>query len=148
MCMTYWISRSMLGSGHTNVNKVKLLSRVQLFATPWTVTYQAPPSMGFLQASILEWVAISFSRRSFQPRDWTRVSRIIGRCFSIWATREVPNVNKLWPNKRSLFTARETYRNTATIMNVQIIIREAWKRSWEHRRGMSHSFPEYLCGFL
>ena len=27
--------------------KVKSLSRVRLFATPWTVTYQAPPSMGF-----------------------------------------------------------------------------------------------------
>ena len=31
-----------------NVNKnVKSFSRVQLFATPWTVAYQAPPSMGF-----------------------------------------------------------------------------------------------------
>ena len=27
--------------------KVKSLSHVQLFATPWTVTHQAPPSMGF-----------------------------------------------------------------------------------------------------
>ena len=27
--------------------KVKLLSPVQLFATPWTVAYQVPPSMGF-----------------------------------------------------------------------------------------------------
>ena len=27
--------------------KVKLLSRVRPFATPWTVTYQAPPTMGF-----------------------------------------------------------------------------------------------------
>ena len=27
--------------------KVKSLSRVQLFATPWTVAYQAPPSLGF-----------------------------------------------------------------------------------------------------
>ena len=27
--------------------KVKSLSRVWLFATPWTVAYQAPPSMGF-----------------------------------------------------------------------------------------------------
>ena len=27
--------------------KVKSLSRVQLSATPWTVAYQAPPSMGF-----------------------------------------------------------------------------------------------------
>ena len=29
--------------------KVKSLSRVQLFATPWTVAYQAPPSMGFFR---------------------------------------------------------------------------------------------------
>ena len=29
------------------IPQVKLLSRVQLFATPWTVAYQAPPSMGF-----------------------------------------------------------------------------------------------------
>ena len=27
--------------------KVKLFSRVRLFATPWTVAQQAPPSMGF-----------------------------------------------------------------------------------------------------
>ena len=31
----------------TNLVKVKSLSRVRLFATPWTVAYQAPPSMGF-----------------------------------------------------------------------------------------------------
>ena len=29
--------------------KVKLLSHVRLFATPWTVAYQPPPSMGFLR---------------------------------------------------------------------------------------------------
>ena len=29
--------------------KVKSLSCVRLFATPWTVAYQAPPSMGFLR---------------------------------------------------------------------------------------------------
>ena len=44
---------------------------------------------GILQARILEWVALSFSRRSSQPRDWTWVSRIVGRHFTIWATREV-----------------------------------------------------------
>ena len=27
--------------------KVKSLSRVRLFVTPWTIAYQAPPSMGF-----------------------------------------------------------------------------------------------------
>ena len=51
----------------------KSLSRVQLFATPWTVARQAPLSMGILQANIPEWVAIPSSRGS-QPRDWTQVS--------------------------------------------------------------------------
>ena len=44
---------------------------------------------GFFQARILEWVSISFSRRSSQYRDWTQVSHIVDRHFTIWATREV-----------------------------------------------------------
>ena len=43
---------------------------------------------GILQARILEWVAISFSRGSSQPRDQTQVSCIAGRHFNLWATRE------------------------------------------------------------
>ena len=69
--------------------KAKLFSRVRLFATPWTVVYQAPPSMGLiLQGRILEWVAISFSSGSSWPRDRTWVSRTVGRRFNLWATRE------------------------------------------------------------
>ena len=41
-----------------------------------------------LQARILKWVPIPFSRRSSQPRDITQVSRIAGRFFTSWATRE------------------------------------------------------------
>ena len=43
---------------------------------------------GILQARILEWVAIPFSRGSSQPRDQTQVSRIAGGFFTSWATRE------------------------------------------------------------
>ena len=43
---------------------------------------------GIFQARVLEWVAISFSRRSSQPRDWTRVSHIAGRHYTIWGTKE------------------------------------------------------------
>ena len=43
---------------------------------------------GILQARILEWVAIPFSGVSSRPRDWTRVSHIAGRFFTISATRE------------------------------------------------------------
>ena len=42
-------------------SSVQLLSHVRLFATPWTAAYQAPPSMGFSMARVLEWVAIAFS---------------------------------------------------------------------------------------
>ena len=44
---------------------------------------------GILQARILEWVAISFSREASQPRDRTQISRIAGRRFNLWATREL-----------------------------------------------------------
>ena len=43
---------------------------------------------GIFQARVLEWVAFSFFRGSSWPRDWTQVSRIAGRHFTIWATRE------------------------------------------------------------
>ena len=44
---------------------------------------------GIFQARIMEWVAISFSRGSFWPRDWSRVCCFAGRHFTIWATREI-----------------------------------------------------------
>ena len=74
--------------------KVKLLSRVRLFATPWTVVYQAPPFMGFSRQE--HWSGLPFPspgdlpNLGIKPRDRTRVSRIAGRCFNLWATREAP----------------------------------------------------------
>ena len=47
----------------------QLLSCVQPFAILWTVAHQAPLYMGILQARILEWVAVLFSRGSSKPRD-------------------------------------------------------------------------------
>ena len=48
---------------------------------------------GIFQARILEWVSISFSRGSSQPRDWTQVSRIVGRCFTVWESRSIQKLN-------------------------------------------------------
>ena len=52
--------------------------------------YSPPGSSvhGISQARTLAWVAISFSRGSSQPRDWTQAFCIVGRFFTIWATRE------------------------------------------------------------
>ena len=43
---------------------------------------------GILQIRILEWVAILFSRESFQPGDWTHVSCTADRFSTVWATTE------------------------------------------------------------
>ena len=49
--------------------------------------YSLPVSVHRIsQARILEWVAFPFSRGFFQPRDWTQVSCIAGRFFTIWVT--------------------------------------------------------------
>ena len=45
---------------------------------------------GILQARILEWVAVPFSRGSSQPRDPTQISHNAGRFFTVWTTREAP----------------------------------------------------------
>ena len=55
---------------------------------PMDCSLPASSIHGIFQARILECVAISFSRRSSQPRDWTQVPHIPGRFFTIWATRE------------------------------------------------------------
>ena len=46
-------------------------------------------SHGIFQLGILEWVVISFSRRSTWSRNWTQVSHSVGRRFTVWATSEV-----------------------------------------------------------
>ena len=51
----------------------------------------SPPGFsdhGISQAKILEWVAISFSRGSSQPRSQTQVSHIADEFFTVSATRE------------------------------------------------------------
>ena len=60
---------------------------------------------GILQARILKWVTIRFSRGSSQPRDWTQLSLIAGRFFTVWATREAPKWYRHLQNVYSTFSA-------------------------------------------
>ena len=56
---------------------------------------------GILQARILEWVAVPFSRASSKPKDRTQTSRIAGGFFTSWAT--IPVVARI-----SLFLEADT----------------------------------------
>ena len=73
-------------------NKVKMKVLVaQSCPTLYNLRHCSPPGSsvhGILQARILKWVAIPFSRKSSLPRDWTWVFCIAGRFFTIWVTRE------------------------------------------------------------
>ena len=74
----------------------QLLSHVQLFAVPWTVSSSDSSVHWILQARILEWVAISSSSRYSWPRDWTCVS-----CIGKWilyhrAIRELSSHKCQW----------------------------------------------------
>ena len=63
-----WVAISFSNVGKWKV-KVKLLSRVWHFATPWTAAYQAPPSMGFSRQEY--WSGVS----SPSPTFWLAVAK-------------------------------------------------------------------------
>ena len=68
--------------------KVKSLGHVQLFATPWTVAYRAPPSMGFSRQRY--WSGLPLPSPEDLPDTGIepRSTCIAGRHFILWATRE------------------------------------------------------------
>ena len=68
--------------------KVKSLSPVRL-CDPMEGSLPGFSVHGIFQATVLEWIAISFSRGSSRPRDRTQVSCIVDTRLTIWATREV-----------------------------------------------------------
>ena len=98
--------RVMWSSSFTTMkwSEVKSLSRIQLW-DPKDCSLPRSSLQGILQARVLEWVAISFSRGSSWSRDWTHISCIAGRFFTVWATREVPSVFRYYKHS---FVREET----------------------------------------
>jgi len=65
-----------------NLDCMCVLSCVQLFATPWTVTHQTPLSMEFFRQEYWSGLPFSSPGESFWPRDWIQVSCIAGGIFT------------------------------------------------------------------
>ena len=78
--------------------KVKVLATQSCPTLHDPMDYSLPGSSvhGILQARILEWVAIPFSKGLSQPRDQTLISCIVGRFLTIWATKKVHNSLMQW----------------------------------------------------
>ena len=71
----------------TTGNVVVLVAQSYQSCDPLDCSLPGSSVHGILQARILEWIATPFSSGSSQPRDWTWVSRLVGRS-PVWATRE------------------------------------------------------------
>ena len=89
---------------HESEVKVKSLSRVGLFATPWTVAYQAPPSMGF-----------------FRPEYWSGVPLPSPRCL-------IDTVNLLHENQ-NLSTCYIRFFHLTSLHGTTIFIAETQTKS-------------------
>ena len=71
--------------------KVKSLSRVRLFVTPWTVAYQAPPSMGF-------------SRQEYEIRRHLFIGRkAMANLDSVLKSRDISLLTKVYIVKVMVF---------------------------------------------
>ena len=68
--------------------KVKLLSHVQLFVTPWTIAHQAPPSMKFSRREY--WSGLPFPSPGVLPDPGIEPCSptLQADAFTVWATRE------------------------------------------------------------
>ena len=76
-------------------SKISKVLVVQSCSTLWDPMDYSPPGFsvhGILQARILEGVATALFRGSSQPRDWTQVSSLAGRLYTIWTTRKAPKL--------------------------------------------------------
>ena len=106
-CSSQWFSD--FGVHQITWSEVKVLSCVRLFATPWSVAYHAPPSMGFSRQE--HWSGLPFTSPKDLPnpgRDQTRVSGIVGRRFTIWGTTEI-HLRNLLKYRLLCFTWKEVW---------------------------------------
>ena len=72
---------------HESENESEVAQSCPTLCDPMDCSLSGSSVHGIFQAIVLEWIAISFSRGTSWPMDWTQVSRIVDRCFTVWATR-------------------------------------------------------------
>ena len=94
-------------------------SHVQFFVTLWTVAHQISLSMGFSRQEYWSGLPFPSPGGSPQPRDWTQISHIAGRFFTIWVNREALRVvlktdrglDQLWMRKKEAGRKRRLFKN-------------------------------------
>ena len=90
---------------------------------------------GILQGSILEWVATSFSRGSFQSRNQTQASCTAGRFFTNWAMREA-YIHFLLDtlSLTEFFLKRDTKHLSSVQFSHSVLSDSLWPHGLQHAR--------------
>ena len=83
----HWLQDPRLPENWPSVQFSSVAQSCPTLCDPMDCSLPGSSVHGILQARVLEWVAISFSRGSSRSTDQTRVSRIADRRFTIWAIR-------------------------------------------------------------
>ena len=113
----------------------------------WTLCHPmdcSPPGSsvcGILQARILEWIAVLFSRESSQPWNQTQVSHIAGGFFTIWASGEV--ILGLY------YLSKMMWSVLYIMFHLIFKMTQQWKHLGTHfineeKSSLSHNAPEWL----
>ena len=72
-----------MGQQAASVQFSSVAQSCQTLCDPMDCSLPGSSVHGVFQAIVLEWIDISFSRGSTQPKDQTWVSRIVDRCFTV-----------------------------------------------------------------
>ena len=97
---------------------------------------------GILQARILAWVAIPFSRGTSQPRDHIQVSHVAGRFFTNWATREA-FPNSLSPQRK--WTTDSLFQALSTVGKTNPLLKDNQMDKYHIWIGITHEFQDSSC---
>ena len=137
--MLEWVAISFSSAWKWKV-KVKTLSRIRLFATPWTAAYQAPPSMGFsrqeywsgLPLPSPQWILLSHKKEWSsaicsnidKPRnyytEWVRQRQISYDITCMW------NLKKLY--KSTYLQNRNRFVDIENKFMVTVVDSRSWGR--------------------
>jgi len=112
------------------LSEVKSLSRVRLFATSWTVAYQALPSVGFSRQEYWSGLPFPSSRKTIALTKWTLVGKVISLLFNILS--------------RLVITFLPRYKRLliSLLQSPSAVILEPQKIGWH----CFHRFPIYFPG--
>ena len=97
-----------------------------------------------LQARMLKWVAVPFSRESSQPRDQTHVSCIAGRFFIVWATRYTTYIS-IKRKKRVACVAKTKTKPQSPIAVKHSYFNTTYRSSLNVFKFMFYCLEVFLC---